>query len=90
MKINKPESLEVLDFYLDPVKHPIAYKNKMDELIENGMQENEAANFLLRTPIQLEIYYSTQQGLFMVESEFLDFAEPYNPYDGKKMERDED
>lgn len=86
MKINSPELVETIDFYLDPIKHPLAYNAKLKELIECGMTEIEARTHLLKNPINLEIYYSANNGLFMVESEFLDCSLPYNPYDGKRME----
>lgn len=87
MKINSPDLVETIDFYLDPIKHPVAYNAKLKELIECGMTETEAMSHLQNNPVLLELYYSSNQGLFMIESEFIEVDEPYNPYDGKKMER---
>jgi hypothetical protein len=87
MKINSPDLVETIDFYLDPIKHPLAYNAKLKELIECGMTEKEAMRHLQNNPVLLELYYSSNQGLFMIESEFIEVDEPYNPYDGKKMER---
>ena len=51
------------------------------------MTDQEAKDWLSNTYFELEVYYAPDQGLFMLESEFLDHNEPCNPYDGKKMER---
>jgi hypothetical protein len=87
IKINKPEQVETIEFSLDPIQHPIAYAAKLDELVVCGMTDQEAKDWLSNTYFELEVYYAPDQGLFMLESEFLDHNEPCNPYDGKKMER---
>jgi hypothetical protein len=85
LKINKPEQVETIEFSLDPLQHPIAYAAKHAELVGAGMTDQEAKNWLQTTAFELEVYYAPDQGLFMIESEFLDYNKPFNPYDGKEM-----
>lgn len=83
--INKAGSEEIVEIFLDEQKYPIAYKNKLDELMFCGMSEKEARHEIMVNPIQLELYYSINQGLFGIESEALESIIPHNPYDGKQM-----
>ena len=84
---NEAGTEEVITFFLDETKHPIAYKAKMDELIkECGMTKREAERHINTSPFVLEMYYSPSQGLFMVESEAVENVIPmYDPYTGTKM-----
>ena len=50
LKINPAGTEEVIQVYLDPVKHPIAYAAKKKELINCGMSEKEAEDYILRNP----------------------------------------
>jgi hypothetical protein len=86
LKKNKnPEG--VISIHLDEHKHPIAWKAKMDELMKTGMTRLEALSFINKTPFILEIYYSENNGLFLVESEAVETEIPmYNPYNGEQME----
>lgn len=83
LQINPPELIETVDIFLDPNKHPVAFNTKLKELTENGMSESEAFMFLKQVPFQMEVYYSKDQGLFLVESESLDSNDIFNPYDGR-------
>lgn len=83
LKISPVGCQEVIEIYLDPVKHPVAYNTKVEELIGSGMTREEAEGFVQTTPFEMELYYSKNQGLFMVESEVIESADIYNPYDGK-------
>lgn len=89
LKVNPAGQEETFDFYLSEEKHPIAFKAKVDELINAGMSEEEAKEFINTTPFCMEVYYSTDRGLFMVESEPLDFITPFDPYTGEEMEKQE-
>ena len=88
MKINDPATIEYIEFYLDPVKHPKAYNAKFKELSESGLTEDEIKVQLDKTSFIMEVYYSGNNGLFMLESEFLDSNEPFDPYTGVKLERE--
>jgi len=85
LQINPTGLEEVIEIFIDPVKHPIAYKNKFDELIESGMTREEAEELIRTTPFEMEFYYSKNQGLFLVESEPLEYITIYNPYDGEAI-----
>jgi hypothetical protein len=82
LQINPQGTEEIFELYLDPVKHPVAYNNKVEELVGSGMSREEADSFIQTTPFVLEAYYSTGQGLFLVESEAIEFNDIHNPYDG--------
>lgn len=76
------DDVEVFDFYLDEVKHPRAFKTKVCELVNDGMNEDEARKFVRETPFIMEVCYDLNRGLFMVESEAVESTEIYNPYTG--------
>ena len=91
MKKNTACEVELVDIYLDQYKHPKAFGIKVRELIDSGMTEQEARSHLMTNSIQMELYYSKDQGLFMVETDAVESITIYNPYDGKEMEElDED
>ena len=89
LKVNPAGQEETFDFYLDENQHPIAYKAKLDELINSGMTEEDAREFIRETPFCLEVYYSPDRGLFMVESEPLDYIPVFDPYTGEEMEKED-
>lgn len=81
------DEAETINVCLSPTKTPIAYQRKLQELINgNGMTEKEAKEYLLQ-PIELELFYDYDRGLFGVESEAVDAIEVYNPYTGKEIPR---
>lgn len=80
---------DVLDVYLSPDEYPETYKKKHTELVQScGMTEREATELLKKNPIQLELFYSMDQGLFAVESEAVECASIYNPYSGAEIPND--
>jgi hypothetical protein len=89
MKLNKASECETILVRLDEQQHPIAYKRAKKELMSNGMSEEEADNFLL-LGYEMEVFYSENQGVFLVESEAVDSTPIYNPYDGTECEVEED
>lgn len=60
-----PETIDVL---LTEHGTPTAFKRKLQELINDGLTEQEARQTLHR-PIELELIYEPDNGLFAVESE---------------------
>ena len=90
MKKYKSDSVESIDFYLSETKTPISFKTKLNELIEAGMTEQEARTFILSTPLEMEVYYEKNMGLFMVESEAVDNNTIFDPYTGQELEENED
>lgn len=80
---------DVLDVYLSPDEYPETYKKKHTELVQScGMTEKEATELLKKNPIQLEFFYSMDQGLFAVESEAVECTSIYNPYNGAEIPND--
>lgn len=90
MKKNNSDQYESIMVKLDEFKHPIAFKTKLDELIESGMTAEEARVFIQTTPIELEIYYQKDSGLFAVEAEAVDSGTVYSPYSGEELEEAEE
>lgn len=80
---------DVMDVYLSPDKYPDTYEKKYTELVRNcGMTKEEATEELKEHPIQLELFYSMNQGLFAIESEVVECASIYNPYTGAEVTND--
>lgn len=93
LKINSAEQAEMLKpIKLTLADFPIAYNNKVEELIEEcGMSEEEAHQCLKDIEFNLEIYYQQGAGLFAVECEAVESGGVYSPYTGDLMEEcDED
>ena len=85
MKINLPNEIEVVKIKLDPIEHPIAYKNRVESLLLSGMTKEQAEADALQ-PIIVEMYYDQNAGIFLVESEAIETGNIYNPYSGELME----
>ena len=88
MKKNNAENYESIRVYLDENRTPLAFNEKLKELMEEGAfdNENDARSYILTNPIELELYYHKGYGLYGVESDAVEYADIYNPYDGTKME----
>lgn len=88
MKKNKAENYESILVYLDENRTPLAFNEKLKELMEEGAfdNENDARSYILTNPIELELYYHKGYGLYGVESDAVESADVYDPYDGTKME----
>lgn len=86
IKIAQEGKEETIEIYLSKDKTPIAYKEKVEELREQGMTLEEAEEFVNETPFVLEIYYEKSQGLFALESDFVGNCteDVRSPYTGKK------
>jgi len=74
IKLNKSGTEEIVEVILSETKYPIAFANKLAELMEQGAfnTEAEARQWLATNPICLELYYEKHHGLFAVESESLE------------------
>lgn len=83
----KPGLEEVIEVLLTPTKFPIAFKNKVDELMEQGAfnTREEAEHWVQTTPVCMEIIYEKHSGLFGVESAGLESGGLVSPYTNKEI-----
>lgn len=89
-KLNSVENAEIIEVKITKEKYPIAYNNKLEELInENGMTKDEAEKCLEGWIIPMEIVYHKGYGLFMVESEAVEGTPIYSPYTGDECDDSE-
>lgn len=74
MKKNNETNYESIDVLLTKEKFPIAFNNKVEELLEQKAfnTREEAEKWLSTTPIELELYYEKHSGLFGVEAEAME------------------
>jgi hypothetical protein len=90
MKKHNVNEIEYLNVYLTEDLFPKAFGAKLKELIGCEMTEQEARKHIGRTALQMELYYSPDSGLFMVESEAVEGGTIINPYTGKELEEEDD
>ncbi|NDV80773.1 hypothetical protein [Bacteroides sp. 51] len=84
--IIKEEEGDMIDITLSPERYPICFNRKVIEFMDaNGLSREEAENIIANSPIQLELLYSIDQGLFAIESEPLAYIPAYNPYTGNEI-----
>lgn len=90
MKANKAGEEETIAVLLTRRTFPIAFQNKLNELMEQGAFDNEedAIKWIESTPIVLEIMYEKHSGLFAVESEAIESGGIVSPYSGEEIEND--
>ena len=88
VKINKPGHEEVIEIRLSREKTPKAFKEKLEELMEEGAfnTEKEAIEWIEKNPFVMEIYYERGSGLFLVESEALENGDIVSPYTKELLE----
>ena len=86
VKINAPEEYESMRLTLQRDKFPKVYKAKREELIENGLSEEQADEYLSRIGFEIEFYYSKGYGLFAVECDAVESGKVYDPYTQIKCE----
>ena len=84
IKMNNADNYESINIKLSKENTPIAYQNKLDELMDCKAFDTqaEAEAWLNETPIELELYYENGYGLFGVESEAVESTEIKSPYSG--------
>lgn len=89
IKANNSENYEPIMVQLTKDKYPVAFNNKIDELLEQGVFDTreEAEKWLGETPIELELYYEKNHGLFAVESEAIESCSTIvSPYSKEEIE----
>ena len=84
IKMNNADNYESINITLSRENTPIAYQNKLDELMDCKAFDTqaEAEAWLNETPIELELYCENGYGLFGVESEAVESTEIKSPYSG--------
>lgn len=87
IKINEPNHEEVIEVRLSREKTPKAFKEKLEELMEEGAfdTEKEAIEWIEKTPFVMEMYYEKSHGLFLVESEALESGGIASPYTKEEL-----
>ena len=92
IKAPKAGCEEVIYVTLTPGVYPIAFKNKVDELMEQKVfnTKKEAEDWVRATPIALEIIYEKHSGLFAVESEAIETDTCSSPYSKTNIICDEE
>lgn len=88
LKLNSAEDYEKLcDVVLTKDKFPIAFENKVQELMEDcGYSREDAEDMVSHMKIELEIYYHKGYGAFCIDSEAVASSTIYSPYTGKLLE----
>lgn len=82
MKINNSDQYESIEISLDPIKHPIAYAKRVEELIECGFSKKEAEKEAMQ-PTEMELYYEKGLGLMLVDTGAVESGTIYSPYTGE-------
>ncbi len=84
IKMNNADNYESINIILSKENTPIAYQNKLDELMNCKAfdTQSEAEKWLSETPIELELYYENGYGLFGVEAEAVESMKIQSPYSG--------
>jgi hypothetical protein len=83
VKLNSAEEMEMIGkIRLAKDKFPIAFNNKVEELLEEGVcnTKEEAEKIVNDIIFELEIYYEKGHGLFAVECEAVESGTIYSPY----------
>lgn len=82
-KLNAPSKYESIGV-VKLKDYPIAFENKVLELMEQGNITREEAVFLAESiEIELEIYYEKGYGLFAVECDAVECGKIISPYSGE-------
>jgi hypothetical protein len=81
---------ETLDIYLSPTTYPVAFERKIRCLMNSGLSKEEAEAVLLTSPIQVEIFYDIDRGLFAIESEPIGYIPVFNPFTGEELKKEEE
>lgn len=88
VKLNSAENCESIIIIVDKEQYPIAYRNKIEELVEQGcyptIQDAEKDNPFFE--MECELYYDKHSGLFAVESGAVESGTIYSPYSGEICE----
>lgn len=86
MKANNAENVELLTIRLSKDKTPIAFENKVQELMEEcGYSREDAESTLSNMEFEMEIFYEKGKGLFILESDAVESNCTYSPYSKEEI-----
>jgi hypothetical protein len=85
MKLNNSEQMETIKIVLSKEKTPIAWEQRVLSLINSGFNRDEAEK-IASEPIDVEMYYNQDAGLFLVECDAVESGSIYDPYSGELMD----
>ena len=90
MKLNNSDNYESITIQLSKEKTPIAWENRVQSIMSSGATREEAEE-MANIPIDLEMYYNVDAGLFLVECDAVESGTIYDPYSGELLDdADED
>lgn len=82
---NNDEHKYIINVIIDHVNHKHIYDDMVNNLIEHGCSKSEAIALML-SPVELELHYDKDNGVFAIESEAANCIDIYSPYTSKKLE----
>ena len=86
VRCNSAENAENVFISFDKHTHPIAFRNRVKSLMDSGLDRADAEK-CASEPIELEILYDPDCGLFGLETEAVEsITEFFNPYTGESIE----
>ena len=88
VKLNNGNDYEPITIKIDKIHQPIAYRNKIEELVEQGCYDTieDAERDNPTFEMDCEIYYDKHSGLFAVEQGAVESGTIYSPYSGELCE----
>jgi hypothetical protein len=88
VKLNNADNYESIIIIIDKEQYPIAYSNKIEELVEQGCYPtiHDAEKDNPTFEMECELYYDKHSGLFAVESGAVESGTIYSPYSGELCE----
>lgn len=91
VKLHNAENYEPLTIRIDKNVAPIAYNNKIEELVEQGAYptKEDAEKDNPYFEMDCEIYYEKEYGLFAVECGAVESGTVYSPYSGELCDNKE-
>ena len=83
LRINPAGEEEIINISLDKEHTPIAYQERIADLMDSGLTFDEAKK-MANEPLEMEVYFQRDEGLFLVESEAVANTEIFSPYTAKR------
>ena len=85
MKFNNSDNYEAVKIYLTKETTPIAWEQRVISNMNSGASR-EDAEILASEPIEVEMYYNVDAGLFLIETDAVESGTIYDPYSGDLFE----